>query len=145
MPKKENIALAAVLAVCYALPVKTVQDGCGASAYLLYQLSHANIWHLAGNMWGALLIPFGWNSLALSYLISALTALACTGAHPVAGFSAVLYALLGMHSHRWTPAMFAWLAVSAVAGLWMHMAVALHLAAFAAGWVVEQLYTMMNR
>lgn len=64
--------------------------------HLLYPLSHANIWHLAANLFFLWLLPCKLYILT-TFVCSVLCSfLPCFSSEPTMGFSGVLFAIVGM-------------------------------------------------
>ena len=98
----EKCAVTLVLVACWLfLPAVGYTNGDDANikVHLLYIVSHANIWHLAGNLLCLWLIRrelYLYSSLAIAILTSYIPAFSIYGDMGVTlGFSGVLFAIVG--------------------------------------------------
>lgn len=77
------------------LPVFSFPGG-GIEGYMLYSISHANIWHLLANILCLWMIPCPLH-LLVSFLLAALCSfLPCFVTEPTMGFSGVLFSMVGI-------------------------------------------------
>lgn len=95
--EKVEIILLAALVLMYILPVDTSYvaaiTGSFWWTFLVCHFFHANIFHLAANIYVLLSIRYSLKELAWAYLIGIVSVL--VAAHPVVGASGIIYALLG--------------------------------------------------
>lgn len=102
----EKCVVTLVLVACWAfLPAvgytngDTNGDAANIKFHLLYIVSHANIWHLAGNLLCLWLIRrelYLYSSLVIAFLVSFIPAFSIYGDMGVTlGFSGVLFAIVG--------------------------------------------------
>lgn len=111
----EKWAVTLLLLVCWVtLPLVGYQQG--GWGHLTYSLCHANVWHLAGNLFVMWVLPsVGWRRMILAYLIAVLcsygpfmpTVFDIVTGHPDAnnitvGFSGVLFAIIGIRWGAWS-------------------------------------------
>lgn len=66
--------------------------------HLLFPLFHANVFHLAANLFTASLLRYDLRDLLLAYLISLAASFAAIAQLPTMGFSGILYVLIGMRT-----------------------------------------------
>lgn len=145
---KAALTLALLAAWLLPVPVEAVAAGARSPwhAHFACQWFHANVWHLAGNLYVMWLMRFSLRGIAAAYAISvAATFAAVRGG--AAGFSSVLYALMGMKAPRARMAGWQWaafIAANAATAFLPGVAFGVHLAAFALGAACRAAYDIYN-
>lgn len=104
------------------------------------QFLHVNLFHLLINLYAIYILQFRWKELILAYGFSSISTL--FSFNPVAGFSSVLYALIGIkifsiHTNRKTWVLFA--LANLVTAFIPTIAFFVHLAAFSIGVIYAHL------
>lgn len=104
----EKLAVTAVLVLCWILmPVTGYDDGDSHGlgvgrvfvGHVLYMLSHANVWHLAGNLFVLWLLRqrlYLLPSVAIAFLCSWIPAIGLWPLEMTVGFSGVIFAVFGI-------------------------------------------------
>lgn len=112
---------------------------------LLCHFFHANLWHWAANAFALVLMRPSPKDLTLAFPIASL-AMLCTTT-PTIGFSAILYAYIGINIIRWKVSLIDW-ATFIVANLITifipNVAFSVHLAAFSLGLVAYTWFTILH-
>ena len=123
------------------------------TGHALFALSHANVFHLAGNLLCLYLMKIPLRlplTLGISFVCSFIPVWSVWEVQAVCGFSGVLLASIGYafgdaawrnHSGLWLKRMVKWCVVpTVVTGLLPHMAMAFHLYCLAAGYLTATLF-----
>ena len=122
--------------VWLALPTVVASPKSPLWMHLACQFCHANVFHLAGNMYVLWLMAAGWRKLTVAYTLS-IPATYATWI-PAMGFSSCLYALIGMELYGKCLSRTGWavfIAVNAATLFIPGIAVGVHATAFALGYV----------
>ena len=69
-----SILIAVVCVVAMFLPKATFGEGCAWWSYMLYHFSHANIYHLALNLWALYSFKPRWATCGVGFIASTLAA-----------------------------------------------------------------------
>ena len=90
--------LALGFALQLALPFDAGYTDRALLPHLLFAFFHANVFHLAANLFTASLLPYDLRDLLLAYLISLAASFVAVAPLPTMGFSGILYVLIGMRT-----------------------------------------------
>lgn len=150
MPGRKNkplhvkIVTAVILVSVFFLPVdgKIVSSSLSSVWYthFISQFFHVNIFHLLANLYVLVIMRFSLSELFAAYLLS----IPATWVSPdgCAGFSSVLYALMGILIQRIRMGRTEWalfIASNAATAFIPNIAFVVHLSSFSLGWVYARL------
>lgn len=114
---------------------------------LLFHFSHANVFHLAGNLWFLVWFHPRWSTLAVSYVVATLAALLPISwvAAPTVGLSALLFAAVARSYVTWHSSVWKLLAVNMAVGLLPMINGRMHVASFLAAYTVWKLISLQRK
>lgn len=92
LPASLLIGVCCIAGMC--LPRVTYYDGCPWWGYVLYHFSHANVFHLALNLWGLFAFRPRWATCAVGFVSASIASLLpfCSVSLPTCGLSGFLMA-----------------------------------------------------
>lgn len=144
--QKSFIIIVLVLSF-FLLPKYAVGDDSGFIHHVLFPISHANIFHLAGNILCLWLFKIKLHlpvTVAVSFVCSYLPQFNLWGMEPFMGFSGILFAVIGiMYGRQNRPKrMFKYCIIPLlITGLFPHVCLSIHLycllAGYAYGYLLE--------
>lgn len=129
----------------------SVEEGQGVGSHFLFAFSHANIFHLAGNVLCLYLLKIRLRlpiTLAVSFVCSWLPQWSLWGAEPILGFSGVLFAAVGIAWGRvgqFKRMLRYCLLPTIVFGLFPHIAMTFHIYTLLLGYAIGYCMLRLHR
>lgn len=133
-----SAVLTAVCLMCFLLPSQGIGYGEPWWHCLTYHFHHANIWHLAGNLYALWLLRPRWSTLAVSLAVASCCALLplCWGHTVTVGLSAVLFSVAARVYADRKASLWMFVAINLLTGLLPQVNLSIHLTVFFTAYLI---------